>query len=105
MTSAITRAGLIVAACLLALVACGGNGGGGNDSPPPAAPAPPPAIPSPPSPPLIGTGGGTITESSGASVIFPAGAVSTDTTFRIAMASTGAPPVPAELGGTGSIYR
>jgi len=104
MVSAVTRTGLVVAVCLLALVGCGGSGGSGNDSPPPATPSPPPAAPSPPPPPLIGTGGGTITESSGASVSFPAGAVSTDTTFRIAVNSTGAPPVPAELGGTGSIY-
>lgn len=106
MVSAVTRMGLVAAGCLLVLVGCGGSGG---DSPPPTAPSPSPAIPSPPPsspspPPLIGTGGGTITESSGASVIFPAGAVSTDTTFRIAVDSTGAPPVPAALGGTGSIY-
>jgi hypothetical protein len=37
-------------------------------------------------------------------VIFPAGAVSTDTTFRIAVDSTGAPPVPSDMGGTGNIY-
>ena len=78
--------------CLLALAGCGGGDGG---SPPPAAPVPPP---------VIGTTGGTITETSGAAVIFPAGAVASDTTFRIAMDSTGAPPVPAELDGTGNIY-
>jgi len=48
--------------------------------------------------------GGTITEASGAAVIFPPGAISTDTTFRIARDSSGAPPVPAELGATGSMY-
>jgi hypothetical protein len=53
---------------------------------------------------VIGSDGGTITEGTGASVIFPAGAVSTDTTFRIATDSTGAPPVPAQMGGIGNIY-
>ncbi len=53
---------------------------------------------------MIGTTGGTITETSGATVIFPAGAVESDTTFRIAIDSTGAPPVPSELGATGNMY-
>jgi hypothetical protein len=53
---------------------------------------------------VIGTTGGTITEASGAAVTFPAGAVESDTTFRIAMDSSGAPPVPAELGATGNMY-
>src|SRR5215510_9077534 len=92
------------------LAGCGGSGGdgGGGTTPPPVTnnpppPAPPPPPPPPP-PPTIGAGGGTVTEIGGASVIFPAGAVSNDTTFRIAVDSTGAPPLPAGLGGTGSVY-
>jgi Tol biopolymer transport system component len=48
--------------------------------------------------------GGTLSESGGATVVFPAGAVSTDTTFRIAVDSTGAPPLPASLTTAGSMY-
>src|SRR5262245_17027841 len=96
------RTQVAVAVLLLALTGCGG---GGDNSPPPVAPAPPPAVPPPPPPPpVIGNDGGTITEASGAAVIFPAGAVTTDTTFRIAVDSTGAPPVPAQMGGVGNIY-
>ncbi len=36
--------------------------------------------------------------------MFPAGAIESDTTFRIAVDSTGAPPMPADFGGTGNIY-
>lgn len=55
-------------------------------------------------PPVIGTNGGTVTEATGAEVIFPAGAVTADTTFRIAMDSTGAPPLPAGLVTAGNTY-
>jgi hypothetical protein len=96
------RSQFVVAVCLLALAGCGGGDNSGPTPPPPSAPAPPPTTPPPP--PVIGTTGGTITEASGAAVVFPAGAVSTNTTFRIAVDSTGAPPVPADLGATGNIY-
>ncbi len=104
------RSQIAFVACLLGLAACGGGGGGSSAPPPtPAAPSPPPAVPSPPPPaptppPVIGTGGGTVTETTGAKVTFPAGAVTEDTTFRIAADSTGAPPVPASLKATGSVY-
>jgi Ig-like domain-containing protein/immunoglobulin I-set domain protein len=45
-----------------------------------------------------------VTETSGASVIVPAGALTTDTTIRIAMDSTGAPPIPAGLHSAGNVY-
>jgi hypothetical protein len=45
-----------------------------------------------------------VTESSGASVIVPAGAFATGTTIRIAQDSTGAPAVPEDLTQRGSIY-
>lgn len=74
--------------CALALAGCNGNGGS------------PAAV----TPPVIGTDGGTVTEASGASVIVPAGALTTTTTIRIARDSTGAPPLPADLTGAGSTY-
>src|SRR5436190_16479973 len=93
--------------CVLSLlVGLGGCGGSGSDSPtvtpPPTSGTPPPPPPSPP--PVIGTTGGTITETSGAAVVFPAGAISADTTFRIAVDSTGAPALPAGLTGAGNTY-
>ena len=45
-----------------------------------------------------------MTETSGASVIVPAGALTTDTTIRIARDSTGAPALPADLPSAGSMY-
>jgi hypothetical protein len=90
----------ILAVCLFALAGCGGGDGG--DAPPPAAPAPPPVVPTPP--PVIGANGGTITETSGATVTFPAGALRSDTTFRVAIDSTGAPPIPAGLTAAGNMY-
>lgn len=45
-----------------------------------------------------------MTESSGASVDFPAGAIAEDTTFRISKDSTGAPPVPESLTTAGGVY-
>ena len=92
------RSRIAVVVCLLAMAACGGGGNGGStppQTPPPAAPAPPP---------VIGARGGTITETSGATVTFPAGAIGVDTTFRVAMDSTGAPPLPAGLQAAGNVY-
>lgn len=85
---------------LMALAGCGG-GDGGEATPPPTSNNPPPP---PPPPPVIGAGGGTVTEASGASVIVPAGALTTDTTIRIAMDSTGAPTLPAGLIAAGNAY-
>jgi len=45
-----------------------------------------------------------VTEASGASVIVPAGALTTNTTIRIARDSTGAPAIPADLTSAGSTY-
>src|SRR5688572_18607039 len=90
----------MLAVCLLALAGCGGGDGG--SAPPPAAPAPPPVVPPPP--PVIGAAGGTVTETSGAQVIVPAGALTSNSTIRIAMDSTGAPPMPAGLTSAGNIY-
>src|SRR5689334_20384599 len=96
MASAVTRTGLVATVCLLALVGCGGGGGGGTpNTPPPSSNNPPPTI---------GAEGGTVTEISGASIIVPAGAIESDTTFRIAVDSSGAPALPAGLIGAGSTY-
>ena len=64
----------------------------------------PASPPTPAPPPVIGASGGTVTESTGATVTFPAGAVTDDTTFRIAVDSSGAPPIPAGLTSAGSMY-
>ena len=45
-----------------------------------------------------------MTEATGASVIVPAGALTADTTIRIARDSTGAPAIPAGLASAGSTY-
>ena len=88
-------AGLI--ALTLALAGCGGGGNGG------AAPPPPPPPVSNPDP-VIGANGGTVTETTGASIVIPAGAFDADTTVRIARDSTGAPALPAGLANAGSVY-
>jgi len=75
--------------CLAAvMVACGGGSG---DAPAPAAP-------------VIGSSGGSVSEASGATVIVPAGALSADTTIRVAMDSTGAPALPQGLVASGNTY-
>ncbi|MFL6576343.1 MAG: hypothetical protein ACJ8MR_06990, partial [Povalibacter sp.] len=98
---------LCVFSLLAALVGCAG-GDGGAKTPPPTSNSPPPAPPPPPPPPapppVIGADGGTVTEVSGAQVIVPAGAIDTDTTIRIAMDSTGAPALPADLTAAGNMY-
>jgi Tol biopolymer transport system component len=53
---------------------------------------------------VIGASGGTATEASGASVIVPSGALTADTTIRIARDSTGAPAMAADLAPSGSMY-
>src|SRR5262245_17557007 len=100
----VMRSQIAFVVCLLALAGCGGGGGG--SAPPPQAPSPPPVVQPPPPPPpaVIGAAGGTVTETSGASIVFPAKAISVDTTFRIAADSTGAPPIPSQFTPAGSTY-
>ena len=96
------RVGLGLILCAISLLAgCGGSGGSDGTTPPPVANNPPPP---PPPEPVIGADGGTVTDASGASVIVPAGALSEDTTIRIARDSTGAPALPADLTAAGDIY-
>lgn len=59
---------------------------------------------SPPPTPVIGSSGGSVSEASGATVIVPAGALSADTTVRVAMDSTGAPAMPQGLAAAGNTY-
>jgi hypothetical protein len=92
-----SRIGLIL--CVIGLLA--GCGGGGDGAAPPPVVTPPPP---PPPPPVVGVGGGTVTETTGASVIVPAGALTTDTTIRIAVDSSGAPAMPTGPIAAGSIY-
>ena len=83
---------VIFAAAVVLLSACGGGG----DSPP-TTPAPAADLP-------IGPAGGTVSHASGAAVVVPAGALTTDTTIRVAMDSTGAPALPAALVAAGNTY-
>ena len=93
---------LCLLSLLVALAGCGGDAGGGTTTPPPTSNNP--SSPPPPPPPVIGADGGTVTEASGASVIVPAGALTTDATIRIAMDSTNAPALPAGLVSAGNTY-
>lgn len=89
-------------ACLVMLfalsAACGGGGdaggGGGNNPPPP----PPPANTG------IGSAGGTVTEPSGAKVVIPPGALTTNTAIAVTQTSTGAPALPTGVTPFGQIY-
>ena len=85
---------LAVVALVAALAACGG----GNGSEPAALPPPVAAAP------VIGAAGGSTSEASGATVTVPAGALASDTTIRVAIDSSGAPPLPAGLLAAGNTY-
>ena len=85
---------LAVVALVAALAACGG----GNGSEPAAVPPPVAAAP------VIGAAGGSTSEASGATVTVPAGALASDTTIRVAIDSSGAPPLPAGLLAAGNTY-
>ena len=52
----------------------------------------------------IGAAGGTLHGTDGAQVVVPGGALSSDTTLRIAADSRGAPAVPAGLTAAGSVF-
>ncbi|HEX6397268.1 MAG TPA: Calx-beta domain-containing protein, partial [Steroidobacteraceae bacterium] len=83
-----------IAVAWLALCAgCGGgdDSGGGTSPPPPGNTG-------------IGAAGGTVSESSGAKVVIPAGALAADTPIAVAQSSTGAPPLPAGVAASGPIY-
>jgi uncharacterized delta-60 repeat protein len=91
------RACLVVVFALSA--ACGGggdgsDGGGGNNPPPP----PPPVNTG------IGSAGGTVTEPSGAKVVIPAGALTTNVDIQVKQTSTGAPALPAGVTAAGAVF-
>jgi len=67
---------------LVAAVFLAGCGGGGGDEAPAAA-----------GPPTVGADGGTVS-AEGVKLVIPPGAMTADTTIRIAKDSTGAPPLP-----------
>ena len=100
------RTGLVMFLCLISLLAGCDRSDGGETRRQwrtihflrlPATPATAPAAAH------VGASGGTVTEVSGASVIVPAGALTTDTTIRVAM-DHGAPALPAGLTGQGNTY-
>ncbi len=82
------------------LAACGG----GESSP--AQPVPPAPTPTAPVPPgvLIGAAGGTVSGPNGASVVIPAGALSTEVRINIERITTGAPALPAGLTAIGPMF-
>lgn len=80
---------LALPALLLALAACGG----GDSAPPPSEGSA-----------TIGAAGGQLSGPDGVVVDLPAGALSTDTTVRIARDSSGAPALPDGMTALGSIY-
>ena len=89
---------LTTTAILGLLAGCGGGGDTGGGAPPPApAPAPAPA-------PGIGTAGGTVSDTSGAKVVVPAGALTTNTAIAVAQSATGAPALPAGVTAAGPIF-
>lgn len=91
------RACLVVVFALSA--ACGGggdDGGSGGNTPPP--PPPPPANTG------IGSAGGTVTDPSGAKVVIPAGALTTNTAIAVTQTATGAPSLPAGVTPFGQIF-
>lgn len=79
---------LLLCALLLSLAACGGDG----------TPAPSEGSAT------VGAAGGQITGPDGVVVTLPAGALSADTTVRIARDSSGAPALPEGLTALGSVY-
>ena len=101
------RSGLGLILCVFSLLAGCGGGGGGNDSPA-SRPRPLPAVrrllrrrPRR----SLARPVGTVTETSGATVIVPAGRDRpANTTIRIAMDSTGAPSLPTGLVAAGNTY-
>jgi hypothetical protein len=71
------------------LTGCGG--GGGEAAPPPAAsPAP-----------ILNTDGGVVSGTAGVTVLVPPGALAEPATIRVAVDSTGAPPIPAWFSAAG----
>ena len=71
------------------LAACGG----GNDEP-----AATPGVAT------VGAAGGAVLAADGAQIVFPKNALRVDTTVRIAMDSTGAPPLPPAAVAAGPVY-
>ncbi|MBC8055752.1 MAG: hypothetical protein H7Y61_04175 [Rhizobiales bacterium] len=84
---------------VLLSMALAGCGGGGSEDIAAAEPVGAPAAA------VTGLGGGTVRDAgSGAEVIVPPGALETDMTLRVAVDSTGAPPLPAALASAGNTY-
>lgn len=87
------RIGRLARVCLLSAVLAGCGGGGGDPSPATASGVA-----------TIGANGGTMSGEGGAEVRFPAKALATDVTVRIAKDGTGAPPLPPSAVAAGAVY-
>src|SRR5262245_21812242 len=86
----------ILVAVFAISAACGGGGDdGGTNNPPP----PPPPVNT-----GIGASGGTVTEATGAKVVIPAGALTTNVDIQVTKTSTGAPALPAGVTAAGSVF-
>jgi alpha-tubulin suppressor-like RCC1 family protein len=75
----------------VSLAACGGSDDG---APPPAAPAAG----------AIGPAGGTVSGTTGAQVVVPAGALATSTAIAVEPSSVGSPALPADLNAFGAMH-
>ncbi len=89
------RLAMLVVTLAAGLSACGGGGGGGGSGSGDSAAS---------APLTIGPSGGTVSDASGVTVVVPAEALSTETSIRVAMDSSGAPVLPQAIAAGGSIY-
>jgi len=80
------------ATAFLAVFLLAGCGGGGDDAGAPSAGA------------NVGAAGGTVAGPNGASLVFPPGALTTETPIRIEQTNVGAPALPAGYGSAGPMF-
>jgi photosystem II stability/assembly factor-like uncharacterized protein len=84
---------LLAAAIACTAFALGGCGGGDSTPPPSEGQA------------TIGAAGGIVQGPDGVQLVIPAGALTADTTLRIARSSSGAPELPEEVRGSATVYE
>jgi hypothetical protein len=84
-------------AAALVLTACGGGGGGDGGGNPAQPPVPPPI-------PMIGPAGGMASDTNGAQVVVPAGALAANTAIVVDQFSAGSPALPSGMNAFGPLY-
>ena len=87
----------MAALLLVAVAACGGGGGDGGAAGGQPAPGAASGV-------TIGRAGGSVDGPDALQVVVPADALTSETTIRVAIDSTGAPGMPADLPVLGSVY-